>query len=161
MATPQITASTRYFDVGTTKVYFLPACAAPESPTRSEMNAGTDLSREIAEIDGWSVSSNQIQTPDFATRFVSQIAGRIEASDSSLTFYASENSIDVRALLPRDTDGFIMWLDGGDTPGNKCDVYPVTVTSVSKMRSAGAEAARIQVGFSITREPAEDVTVPA
>lgn len=161
MATPQITASTRYFDVGTTKVYFLPACADIQSPTRSEMNAGTDLSREIAEIDGWSVSSNQIQTPDFATRFVSQIAGRIEAADSNLTFYASEDSVDVRALLPRDTDGFMMWLDGGDTPGNKADVYPVTVTSVSKMRSAGAEAARIQVGFSITREPAEDVTVPA
>lgn len=161
MPTPQITASTRYFDVGTTKVYFLPAVANIETPTRTEMDAGTDLSREIAEIDGWSVSSSQIQVPDFATRFTAQIAGRIEAADSSLTFYASENSTDVRSLLPRDTDGFVLWLDGGDTPGNKMDVYPVTVTSVSKMRSAGAEAARIQVGFSITREPAEDITVPA
>lgn len=161
MPTPQITASTRYFDVGTTKVYFLPAVANIAAPTRTEMDAGTDLSREIAEIDGWSVSSSQIQVPDFATRFTAQIAGRIEAADSSLTFYASENSTDVRSLLPRDTDGFVLWLDGGDTPGNKMDVYPVTVTSVSKMRSAGAEAARIQVGFSITREPAEDITVPA
>ena len=161
MATPQITASTRYFDVGTTKVYFLPAVADIDAPTRIELDAGTDLSREIAEIDGWNVTSNQIQTPDFATRFVSQIAGRIEAADSSLTFYASEDSVDVRAILPRDTDGFILWMDGGDIPGNKMDCYPVTVRSVSKMRSAGSEAARIMVGFSITREPSEDITVPA
>lgn len=161
MATPQITASTRYFDVGTTKVYFVPSIADLDAPTRVEMSAGTDLSREIAEIDGWNVTSNQIQTPDFATRFVSQIAGRIEAADSSLTFYASEDSVDVRNLLPRDTDGFIVWLDGGDVPGNKMDVYPVTVRSVSKMRSAGSEAARIMIGFSITREPSEDITVPA
>lgn len=161
MATPPITASTRYFDVGTTKVYFVPSVASLSAPTRIEMNAGTDLSREVAEIDGWSVTSNQIQTPDFATRFVSQIAGRIEAADSSLTFYASENSVDVRALLPRDTDGFILWLDGGDVAANKMDVFPVTVRSVSKMRSAGSEAARIMVSFSITREPAENVTVPA
>lgn len=161
MPTPQITAATRYFDVGTTKVYFLPTVANIASPLRTEMNAGTDLSREIAEIDGWSVSSNQIQTPDFATRFVSQIAGRIEAADSSLTFYASKNSIDVRSLLPRDTNGFIMWLDGGDIPGNKMDIYAITVTSQSKMRSAGAEAARIQISFSITQQPAENVTVPA
>lgn len=161
MPTPQIVASTRYFDVGTTKVYYLPAVANIASPTRAEMNAGTDLSREIAEIDGWSVSSNQIQVPDFATRFTAQIAGRIEAADSSLTFYTSVNSTDVRSLLPRDTAGFVMWLDGGDVAGRKADVYPVTVTSVSKMRSAGSEAARIQIGFSITREPAENVTVPA
>lgn len=161
MATPQITQSTRYFDVGTTKIYFLPAIANVEAPTRVEMDAGTDLSREVAEVDGWSVTSQQIQVPDFATRFTAQIAGRIEASDSSLTFYSSSNSVDVRDLLPRDTDGFILWLDGGDVPTQKMDVYPVTVTSVSKMRSAGSEAARIQVSFSITREPSEDVTIPA
>lgn len=161
MPASPITASTRYFDVGLTKVYYCPAVANPDAPTRAELDAGTDLSPEIAEIDGWSVTSNQIQTPDFGTRFVAQIAGRIEASDSSITFYASSNSVDVRGLLPRDTTGFIVWLDGGDVSGQKMDVYPVTVTSVSKMRSAGSEAARIQVSFSITAEPSEDVTIPA
>lgn len=161
MATPAITASTRYFDVGRTKVYYLPAVSVPASPTRAEMNAGTDLSPEIAEIAGWSVTSNQIATPDFANRYTAQIAGRIESAASSITFYASLTSVDVRALLPRDTTGFILWLDGGDIATHKMDVYPVTVTSVSKMRSAAADAARIQVSFSITAAPSENVTIPA
>ena len=161
MATPPITASVRYFDVGTTKIYFLPSISDTTSVTRAEMNAGTDLSREVADIDGWSVTSNEIEVPDFSTRFTAKIGGRIEASDSSLTFYSSSNSSDVRSLLPRDTTGFILWLDGGDVASQKMDVYPVKVRALSKMRSAGSEAARIQVQFSITREPSENVTIPS
>lgn len=161
MATPSITPSTRYFDVGATKVYFLPTCASPSSPTRAEMNAGTNLSPEMAELAGWSVTSNQIATPDFANRYTAEIAGRITSAASSLTFYASSNSVDVRALLPRDTTGYIIWLDAGDIPTHKMDVYPVTVTSVSKMRDANAAAARIMVSFSITAAPSENVTIPA
>lgn len=161
MATPAITASTRYYDVGRTKVYWLPTCANPNAPLRSEMNAGTDLTPEIADLNGWSVTSNQIQTPDFANRFTAQIAGRIDAAASSLTFYSSLTSADVRALLPRDAVGFVVWLDGGDIPTHKMDVYPVTVTSVSKMRDTGNNAARIQVSFSITAAPSENVTIPA
>ena len=161
MPTPLITATVRYFDVGTTKIYYLPTISNTTSVTRAELNAGTDLSREVADIDGWSVSSNEIEVPDFATRFTAKIAGRIEAADSSLTFYASQNSTDVRALLPRDTGGYIIWLDGGDVPTQKMDVYPIKVRAVSKMRSAGSEAARIQIQFSITAAPTENSTIPA
>lgn len=162
MATTAITASTRYFDVGVTKIYYLPAVAAGSlTPTRAEMNAGKDLSPEIAEVDGWSVSSEQIETPDFATRFVSQIPGRISADESSLTFYSDLEGVDARALLPRDQAGFIMWLDGGDTAANKADVYPVKVTSISKMRSSEKNAAMLKISFAITADPGEDVTVPA
>lgn len=160
MPTPVITASTRYFDVGLTKVYWVPTIANKAAPTRAELNAGTDLSPEIADITGWSVSSNLIQTPDFSNRFVAQIPGRIDAQDSSLTFYASSTSVDVRTLLPRDQVGYILWLDGGDVSAHKMDVYPVTVRSVSKMRSASNDAARIEIAFSITAIPAENAPIP-
>lgn len=160
MATPAITPSTRYYDVGKTKVYFLPSVSNPASPTRTEMNAGTDLSPEIEALAGWSVTGVQIQTPDFSNRFTAQIAGRIDAAASSLTFYASSNSNDVRSLLPRDTAGYILWLDGGDVTGHKMDVYPVTVTSVSKMRDTTTNAARIMITFSITAAPSENVAIP-
>lgn len=160
MATPPITASTRYFDVGKTKVYYLPAVANVNSPTRTEMNAGTDLTFELATLAGWSVTAAQIQVPDFSNRYTSEIPGRITAAASSLEFYSSSNSVDVRSLLPRDTTGYILWLDGGDVTGHKMDVYPVTVTAVSKMRDAASNAARIQVSFSITSAPAENVSIP-
>lgn len=162
MATPALTASTRYFDPEKTKCYYIPSIAASDlTPTRAEMDAGTDLSGEIAEISGWTVASGVINTPDLGSLFTSQIGGRTTAEDSALTFYADETQSDVRTVLPRGTDGFIMWLDGGDVAGNKADVFPIEVRSVGKMRSIGEEAARVQVQFSITSEPAEDVTVPA
>jgi len=162
MATPAITASTRYFDRGTTKCYYLPAVAASNlTPTRAEMDAGTDLSNEVSDINGWMVSAEQIDTPALGTVFTGNIPGPTSSPESSITFYASSNSVDVRALLPRGTSGYIMWLDGGDVPGNKADVFPARVRSNGKQRSLGNEAAKIEVQFSITNTPGENVTVPA
>jgi hypothetical protein len=161
MATPKLSASTRYFDPEVTKVYFVPSIANQTSPTRLEMDAGTDLSDEIADLSGWVVSGEDIPTPDLGSRFTANIPGRTSADDSSLTLYADKTGVDVRGVLPRDTSGFILWLDGGDVAGNKMDVYPVRVKSNGKMRSVGNEAARLQIQFSVTSEPTENVTVPA
>jgi hypothetical protein len=163
MPTPVITASTRYIDPGVTKVYFLPSVAAANlTPTRVELNAGTDLSTQINDLSGWTVTSNLVDTPDLATTFTSKIAGRTESADSSLTLYSSKNGVDARALLPRGATGYIAWMDGGDVAGYKCDVYPVTVSSCSKVRTvSGTEAAKLMVQFAITAQPGESLTVPA
>ncbi|PXY33553.1 hypothetical protein BAY59_10750 [Prauserella coralliicola] len=161
MPTPALSTSTRYFDPGVTKCYFVPTIVDQDAPTRIELDAGTDLTKEIADLSGWVVAGAQINTPDLGTRFTGGIPGRTNAEDSSITFYSDQEGVDVRAVLPRDTNGFILWLDGGDVTGNKMDVFPVRVLSNGKMRSIGEEAARIQVQFAITAEPAENVTVPA
>lgn len=161
MATPALTASNRYFDPELTRIYFVASIASKSAPTRAEMNAGVNVTGEVAEISGFTTSSEQIATPDLASRYTSQIGGRTSAEDSSLTFYADQQGDDVRATLARGTTGFLLFLDGGDVEGNKMDCYPITVISVGKMRSVGDEAARLQVQFSITSEPAEDIEVPA
>jgi hypothetical protein len=161
MAAPAITASTRFTARGSTKVYWVPAIASRAAPTRIELDAGTDLSPQIADASGWSVSSEQIQTPDLATRYTSTIPGSISAEDSSLTLYASKNGVDARALMPRDAVGNIVVLHGGDLAGNKMDVYPVIVSSVSKqMQVGGGDADTIVTSFAITAEPSENITVP-
>lgn len=162
MAATPITQSTRYINPATSKVYFCTTISDKSAPTRSELNAGTDLTREIQSVEGWMTTSENVATPDMDTRFTSTIPGRITADDSSLTFYADNTGTDARALLPRDTAGFIVWLDGGDVSGRKMDVFPIRVSSVGKPRSVeGSDAATVQVQFSITSEPAENVTVPA
>lgn len=163
MPTPLITKSTRYTSAGVTKCYYLPTVAAANlTPTRAEMTAGTDLSRELADWAGWTVTANKIETPDLANVFTSQIAGKTTAADSSLTFYASVNTVDVRNLLPRGTTGNIMFCDGGDVAGNRADVYPVTVMSNGKQRKIKGDGAdEIMVQFSITSPPGENVTIPA
>src|SRR4051812_50064985 len=108
VATP-ITATSRYIPPGTTRYYWVATIANKNSPTRSELNAGSDLTAEIASVSGFATNSDQQDTPDLGSRFVSKIPGRITADDSSITLYMSSTSSDVRTLLPRDTAG-VVWI---------------------------------------------------
>lgn len=161
MPAPSIAPAERYFPTGNTEYAFCPAIANKNAPTRAELNAGTDLSYDTNEVEGWMVQSDLIDTPDLGTLFVSQIGGRITAEASSLTLYASLNGVDVRGLLPRGTTGFMVRHDSGDVPTRKMDVFPVRVTSLGKDMGTGDGAATIKVSFAITSEPAENVTIPA
>jgi hypothetical protein len=158
-ATP-ITPAVRYARFGVTKVYYCPTIANPAAPTRGELNAGTDLSGDVAEISGFQVESAFIDVPDLGSAYTSKVIGRTNSDASSVTMYASSNSIDVSALLPRGTTGFLVWLDGGDVAGRKMDVYKITVGSVPKDRSL-EEAGRLIVNVAITTTPSENVTIPA
>lgn len=160
-ATP-ITAVSRYWPVGTTVWLWVVSIANYSvAVTRAEINAGTNLSGEIASVDGWTVTSNQIDTPDVNSRFRSKIPGPIEASDSSITFYADPSGSDVRTLLPRDTAGYVIRMDGGDVASRKMSVFPCKVASQNKLMGTDEEAGRIEVAFTITRVPAEDLVIPA
>lgn len=160
VATP-ITPASRFFRPGVTKCYWVVSVANIAAPTRSELNAGSDLSKDILDISGWMVSGQAISTPDLNSRFVGNIPGLTSADESSISFYQGETGVDVRSLMPRDTSGNIIWLDGGDVAGRKMDVFPVRILSLGKTRSMGSEAARLVIQYSVTTEPAENVTIPA
>lgn len=163
MATP-IASSTRYINPEITLIYFVLEIDDKNAPSRSELDEGTDITCEVMEMSGFSVTSNQVETPDLCSRYTSQIPGRITAEDSSITFYADREGQAVQTLLPRNETGFIVILDQGEYTSASprvMDVYPVTVMSQSKSRSVdGSSAASINVQFSITSEPAENVLVP-
>jgi hypothetical protein len=160
-ATPAPTAN-RFFHVGETVVYYLPSIAAANrTPTRAEINAGTELTDEIADLSGWTIQGGEIETPDLGSKFNGKIPGRTSVDDSSFTFYADNRGVDVRSVLPRGTSGFIVICDGGDVAGALADVFPARVRSVGKVRSVGDEAGRLTIPFSITKEPAENVALPA
>lgn len=159
-ATP-ITPATRFFRPGITKVIWVVSIANILAVTRGEINAGTDLSKDVADISGWMVSGAKIDTPDLNSRFVSNIPGLTSADESAITFYQGVTGVDARGLMPRDADGNMLWLDGGDVAGRKMDVFPCRVLSVGKQRSMGAEAARLVIQYAVTSEPAENITIPA
>lgn len=153
-------AATRYFQPEVTKVKVIPVIAAATLiPTRAEIDAGTDVSNDVAGWAGWTVESGNIATPDLGKRFTSSIPGRITVADSSITFYADIAGADVRAVLQRDQNTFIGIFDGGDASSRKMDVFKVTVSSVGKLRDL-EDAPRLTVAFTI-RAFAENVTVPA
>lgn len=152
----------RFFQPEVSKVFLhLTLADYKAGPARAEIEASTDLTDEIAGLEGWGVSSNLIDTPDLGRRFVSKIGGRTTTDNSSITFYGDLAGDDVRKVLPRGTKAFITFADGGDVEGSPADTFPTEVTSVGKLRSVGDQAYQVTITFAITKPPAEDIPLPA
>jgi hypothetical protein len=161
MAAPALAATTRYVAPSVRKYYYVPSIANTSSPTAAELNAGTDLTGQVFDANGWTVTSNLVECPDFSSRFVPKIAGKISADDSSLVLYMSSTSADVRSLLTRDLAGYLVIFLEGITAGRKMDVYTIVVSAASKHQDGVDTAAMIEIQFGITAVPVLDVTVPA
>lgn len=160
MAPTPLNVTNRYIPPGTRKYYYVPTISTPSAPTRSEMNAGTDLSAEIKEVSGFTIKTDTAETPDLASRFTGKIPGRISADDSSITCYASSNSNDVRSVLPRDTAGYIIILPEGDVAGQKMDVFPIKV-SAAYVDTATEDPGSVVIECVIIKLPNQNVTIPA
>jgi hypothetical protein len=170
MPTTDAPKAQRFFNAGITEILFVPVIAAATlssknvgylKPTAAELGAGIRLSDDVADIAGWNVTSGFIDTPDLGSRYTSRITGRTSSDDSSITFYASEDTNDVRKILPRQTKGFIVVADGGyGAATDIADVFPVEVGSVGKVRSVSDTAMQLTIQFAIKQQPAEDVVLP-
>lgn len=161
MTAPNISASTRYINKGVTRFIWVDTVADISAPTRSEINAGTDLSNEIMEIDGWLVESESVETPDLGRLFTGSITGSTSAEDSSVTMYNDIGGTDVRDVLTRGDNGYMIIMDGGDVAGRTMDVFPCRVGSLGKNRSVDDDPASSVINFNITSEPSENVVIPA
>ncbi len=160
MAAPPIAGSTRYIPEGNTHYYWVVSIANYLSPTAAELNAGTDLTPEIAATGNWSIISGSIDAPDLATLFTPQITGKVTIDGATLDMYASINSIDVRTLLPRGTIGNVVKFPEGVVAGRTMDVFPAKVLQQAKPTNL-TNPSVIQLGWAITKIPAENVVVPA
>jgi hypothetical protein len=157
-----LTPSVRYYKVGVSKVKWATTVVTYTAPTRTEITAATELSGEIAEVNGFSVVSESIDTPDLANRFVSKVPGRITAEDSSISFYASSTGLTpASSIMPRDTTGFLLVMPAGDvaTTG-RMSVWPVTVGAVSEPWDLDS-AAKVDISYTPSRVPAENIVIPA
>lgn len=157
-ATP-ITTSNRYYRQGISKVLWVPTIATLASPTRSEINAGIDLSPEVTAASGWDVTGNTEDTNALGSAYIGKVPSTTTSSDSSLTFYADSTSVDVRQLLVRNSSGNVIWMDEGDVAGYLMDIFPVRVTGVPKQRDI-TSVAQIMANFAILRQPAENIAIP-
>jgi hypothetical protein len=158
-ATP-LTPTIRYFPPGLRKVYWVPTIGNYLAPTRAELNAGIDLSAEVAAMSGWSVTSASVDVPDMGSRFTSQVPGRLTSATNDITCYTSQNSNDARTLLLRDTNGFVVLLWEGDVVGNKMDIFPVRVMSQA-MDTTVDNAGTCVFSFAASKIPASNVVIPA
>lgn len=160
MAPPLLNPSDRYIHPETAKVYLIDSIADIATPLRGEVDAGVDITGEVAEMTGWETPANLVPTPDLGTKITGRIGGRVEPADSSIAFYGDRGTADIRDVVARGDKSHVMILHGGDVAGQKSDVYAVEVASVSKPINVAGDPARINVMFAISRV-AEDVAIPA
>jgi|SRR5215469_13033277 len=154
-----LNATTRYLAVGLRKIYWVPTIANYLSPTRSELNAGTDLTAEVETMTGWSLQGSVIDTPDMGTTFTSQVPGRRTSPQNDITSYLSQNSNDIRSLLPAATSGYMVILWEGDVSGQKMDVFPARVVTQANDPNP-EDPGKTTISFAITKIPAIYVPIP-
>lgn len=167
-ATP-LGVTNRYFPVGTRRYYYGTTIADISAPTRSELDAMTDLTGEIVDqsIKGFEVTTATVDVPDAGDDFTGQIDGRSKADSSSIGIYLSEDTDDARTLFVAKDNGFVVIFPEGDhdpvvAPSHtyKCEVWPVRVLSTPISKDMG-NGGQMNVNFAITKRPALNVPVPA
>lgn len=152
----------KYMRRGTSKFYFVPTIANTNMiPTRAELSAGTEFAEYIAAMDGWTVTNNEIETPNMADTYDSTIPGSDKADQSSFTFYEDEVDADLETTFAKGTTGYVVILRKGDVPGNNSmDVFPIRVATLSPQYTADNEAAKFMATCSITDRPLQGAAVP-
>lgn len=158
-ATP-ITAVKRFYAPEITKIAFCTTVAAKNAPTRSNIDAGTEVLPEVSAVNGFQITGNTIDSPDYGSRFTPQTVGRTQVGDCSLVFYQDQETNDVRTWLTEGETGFVLIMWGGDVEGQLMDVFPVQVLSCGLSIPDNANA-DITVAFAITSKPAVNIVIPA
>lgn len=159
MPPSQIPGYSAFYQPGVTKVYILTTIANYLAPTRPELDAGLDVTRQTRVINDFTYEADVIDRPDYASTFTSTVGGRTKAGKPSLGIYAAKNGIDARQTIIFGFTGFVVLLDGGDVVGYKMDVWPVQCIAKPKQRS-DSDPLTIMYNFSIPQPPAEDVPIP-
>lgn len=160
MTAPAIGSVARYIAAGVTQIYWVGAIAVVTGPTRLELNAGWDLSGEVADTGGWFATPTFNATTAFSAGFETSKRGLLRPDGTSLMLYADRAGDDIRTLLTNGLNGFIVVFPGGDVAGRLMDVWPVQVACVWQPVKIGDEPAQIPVEFAVTADPAPAVTVP-
>lgn len=160
MSGTPLNATTRYTPPGVRQYNWVTSLSAYATPTRGEINGSTNLTAEIAEISGFELAGDSADAPDLSGGFVAQVAARVTASDCEIVFYASQNSNDVRTVLPRGTAGYLLIFPEGDVATQKMEIWPAKVKSMFVDQGI-EDPGKIHIQFSITKLPVQNYTIPS
>lgn len=153
----------RFFRRGYSKILFGLECSTEGdsyAPSASDIDAATDLSDDVSEVNGFELTNAPIPTPNLGNQFTPQIEGEDTVADSSLVFYDDDEDEDIRSALAKGTAGFIFLAPYGLEAGKRIEVWPATSNGYNDAWSVGNEAATASAVFSITDVPEQNAEVP-
>jgi hypothetical protein len=128
VATPLATLNP-YIPLDVRKFYWVATIASIAAPSRGELDAGTDLSPQVTDAPGWTVTSGTVDSQSFVGAAL-KLPGAKQFSDSSIVCRNSRTSTDARTILTiatPPTTGYIVIFPEGDTTGFKMNVFSVAI----------------------------------
>ncbi len=143
---------TRFFQPELTKWYWMTTIAAfsTTGATIAELGASStvDITGDLVDSSGFTVSTADLATPDANLRFVGSIPARKTADAASQDFYASATGADIRATLTDGLAGYLVRFLNGAVTGSSTDYFKVTVSSVSVV-PAVEDVVKIHVNYTV------------
>lgn len=123
-------------------------------------SGGINLTADIAEIAGFTLTSGVIATPDLGARYTKTIPGEDTTPESTLTFYDTDaTSNAIRSALTKDAIGYIGLLPYGTGTGKRAESWVVQVTGVNDQWTVGNDPARFIVSFAVLEVPDQSQTL--
>lgn len=162
MAATAITKPTPYQGPARAKLYILTSAIADQTtgvPTRTELNAGSDITPGLADFAGGEFTANSQEVRDWSTLNPAKVPDFNSLSDITITGNADVAGADIRTTFVQDASVTAVWMDTGDTPARKMQVFFCTVASKSLVPSVSGNTKYV-VGLTVTKK-FPDVTIPA
>lgn len=146
------------------QVLWVPSIANAQAPTAAEIATGVDIQAvyNLTDIVGWEIETNILTDGQWGP-FELERLGKQNIGDTRLLCAADRGGADIRSLLSRGQDSFVVILSSGpylDHPTAPVNVYPVTVaqlTQQQQLRTGGGSL--IRVDFAVRARCGENVLV--
>ena len=144
----------RFTIEGRAKVRFLTTEPTdPNAPTQTELSAGVDVmgskqAEELVVMNGWEVQTSTIPTPGLSGLETGNVGGEQTYPDSSMEIYKDDTSATIYSALTKGTTGFMAIMMDGQSSGEECELFPVTVLSRVRQK-AGQTGHKFTVNFAL------------
>lgn len=156
----------RFFRRGKTKMYWVPTLSSTTAPSAAQINAGVNMTAQIADISGFEFSNSPISTPDLSSTFTTTIPGEDTAQEPQLMFYEDDTTNTLQSTLAKGTTGnAVIFFKGtaGASPAaaDIAEVWPSISTGPYREYSMGNDPARWGARFTPTAAPSFSATLVA
>ncbi|HEY9411119.1 MAG TPA: hypothetical protein VIP77_16185 [Jiangellaceae bacterium] len=154
------------FQDGNTRVYYVPTISNIQSPTTTELNAGTRLETTMTPdgLMGFEADTTQIDNSSLVSKFTTSTVGRIAYSGTALRFKKQTAVDTIFNLLVYGLSGYVAIRRGVDantawTAAQPCEVYPVTFGEAKRITPEPNALEKYEVPAPVTSTPATRAVV--
>ena len=161
MAAPVLASPFKYSAIGK-DVVVCTSIANISSPTRAEINAGTNIKLHLDKdtgLTGFELTHNTVTATSLGDGIGYPLNDGNAYGAASFACHQSKtgSTTDVRSVFTEGATQYVIIFDSVDTAGLKMDVFQFTVNPITKTRSS-TQLLTVPVDLGAS---ARDVTVPA